>query len=79
MNRRLQTPIIACTAFALALSGGLMLWAGVPSGDTSTSERPAEPLLHGIEEAKPASLKPRRLRSGFALPYFSFARVAGRS
>ena len=91
MNRRLQTPIIACTAATLALSAGL-LFAG-PNGQAGASvdaalavpaaaaKAPAQvqraattPDLDTTEAPRPRA---RRARSGFALPYFSFARGAG--
>ncbi|MDR7194823.1 hypothetical protein [Luteimonas terrae] len=89
MNRRLHTPIIACTASALALSAGL-LFAGpaLSAGETASSpvtvavaakarvqtERAATTTDLDAETPRPRT---RRARSGFALPYFSFARGAG--
>lgn len=90
MNRRLHTPIIACTAAALALSVGL-LFAGpaLSAGGITTpapvtgaiatkaraqNERAATTTDIEAETPRPRS---RRARSGFALPYFSFARGAG--
>ena len=91
MNRKLQASIIACTAAALALSAGL-LFAG-PGGQseaandaalalpTAAAKAPAQsrraattPDLDTTEAPRPRA---RRARSGFALPYFSFARGAG--
>ncbi|MEF3081748.1 hypothetical protein V3391_05910 [Luteimonas sp. SMYT11W] len=89
MNRRLHTPIIACTASALALSAGLLfagpaLSAGelVPPPVTvavaakarAQAERTATTTDIEAETPRPRT---RRARSGFALPYFSFARGAG--
>ena len=91
MNRKLQTPIIACTAAALALSAGL-LFAG-PNGQAEAATDAALALPASAEKA-PARIqratttpdldtteaprpRARRARSGFALPYFSFARGAG--
>lgn len=91
MNRRLHTPIIACTAAALALSAGLLfaapaLSAGEIASPTATAtvavaakaraqaERAATTTDIEAETPRPRT---RRARSGFALPYFSFARGAG--
>lgn len=87
MNRRLQTPIIACTAAALALSAGLLFAAPVLSGSGVApaaaavvakprvqAERPSATTEAEVESPRPRA---RRARSGFALPYFSFARGAG--
>jgi|GEM_PF-1023589 len=88
MNRRLHTPIIACTAAALALSAGL-LFAG-PNAQTAPVEAalslPASAAKAQAQRAATTSdldtteaprPRARRARSGFALPYFSFARGAG--
>lgn len=87
MNRRLHTPIIACTALALALSGGLLFAGPAPAaGKTAVpamaaaakaraqAERAATTTDIEAETPRPRA---RRARSGFALPYFSFARGAG--
>ena len=92
MNRKLQAPIIACTAAALALSAGL-LFAG-PGGQAEAAATDAAPALPAAAAKVPAQIqraattpdldatevprpRARRARSGFALPYFSFARGAG--
>ena len=87
MNRRLHTPIIACTALALLLSAGLLFAGPAPSaGEVATpptsvaakaraqAERAAATTDIDAETPRPRA---RRARSGFALPYFSFARGAG--
>lgn len=87
MNRRLHTPIIACTAAALALSAGL-LFAGQNIRTGAVIAAPAAALnapaqvqrtatTPDIEPAETPRPRTRRARSGFALPYFSFARGAG--
>lgn len=87
MNRKLHAPIIACTALALALSAGLL--SASPAslvGDATTAvaaesgkapvriDRAATDTTSAAEAPRPRA---RRARSGFALPYFSFARGAG--
>jgi len=85
MNRRLHTPIIACTAAALALSASLLAagpaslpdgaTAATPHGDAFTPAR----IERVASEAAAETPRPRarRARSSLALPYFSFARGAG--
>ncbi|MCD9007125.1 hypothetical protein LDO31_12940 [Luteimonas sp. XNQY3] len=86
MNRRLHAPIIACTASALALSAGL-LFAG-PARSAGELTPPAAVAAKARAQAERAATttdieaetprpRTRRARSGFALPYFSFARGAG--
>jgi len=89
MNRRLHTPIIACTASALALSAGLLfagpaLSAGeiTPPAVAVTAAAKAHAQAERVAtttpiEAETPRPRARRARSGFALPYFSFARGAG--
>lgn len=93
MNRKLHSPIIACTALALALSAGLLfaspaaapartaVAATVVSADAGEApvriERVSTEATGAAGAPRPRA---RRARSGFALPYFSFARGAsGRS
>jgi len=86
MNRRLHTPIIACTASALALSAGL-LFAGPALSAGEVAPPPAVAAKARVQTERVASSseveaeaprpRARRARSGFALPYFSFARGAG--
>ncbi|MCD9028662.1 hypothetical protein LDO26_10640 [Luteimonas sp. BDR2-5] len=92
MNRRLHTPIIACSASALALAAGLVLAIPAASGiDPAAAPAPARTtapaperavrgergLVETGSEATPQRSRSKRARSAIAMPYFSFSRGAG--
>ncbi len=92
MNRRLHTPIFACSAAAATLVVGLLLaWPAASAEDgglgaqtaatrSDTAARPTSGAGASTQDAAapaPARSRSKRARSTIAMPYFSFARGTG--